>query len=154
MLCVHADISELELSDTSSIEFPNGPDDLMVFDVTLRPDEGFWQGAAFTFHFEIPEGYPHDVPSVICTTPIYHPNINTEGKICLNILREDWRPVLNINAIVFGLSYILLDPNPDDPLNIEAAEVMRNNPAQFKTNVDRSLAGGVVDGVRYQPNQA
>lgn len=48
---------------------------------------------------------------------IYHPNIDLEGNVCLNILREDWKPVLNINSIIVGLQYLFLEPNADDPLN-------------------------------------
>lgn len=36
------------------------------------------------------------------------------------------------------------DPNPDDPLNKEAAEVLRNDPRQFEINVRRSVQGGNV----------
>lgn len=37
--------------------------------------------------------------------------------MCLNILREDWKPVLNLNAVMVGLQYLFLEPNADDPLN-------------------------------------
>lgn len=37
---------------------------------------------------------------------VYHPNIDLEGNVCLNILREDWKPVLNINTIVYGLYHL------------------------------------------------
>jgi hypothetical protein len=36
------DISELNLPKTTSISFPNGKDDLMNFEVTIRPDEGYY----------------------------------------------------------------------------------------------------------------
>lgn len=48
---------------------------------------------------------------------IYHPNVDLEGNVCLNILREDWKPVLNLNSIMVGLQYLFLEPNPTDPLN-------------------------------------
>jgi hypothetical protein len=48
---------------------------------------------------------------------IYHPNVDLEGNVCLNILREDWKPVLNLNAVMVGLQYLFLEPNADDPLN-------------------------------------
>lgn len=48
---------------------------------------------------------------------IYHPNVDLEGNVCLNILREDWKPVLNLNSVMVGLQYLFLEPNPDDPLN-------------------------------------
>lgn len=37
---------------------------------------------------------------------IYHPNIDLEGNVCLNILREDWKPVLNINTVIYGLYHL------------------------------------------------
>ena len=48
---------------------------------------------------------------------IYHPNIDLDGNVCLNILREDWKPVLDINSVIYGLIYLFYEPNPDDPLN-------------------------------------
>ncbi len=68
---------------------------------------------------------------------VYHPNIDLEGNVCLNILREDWKPVLTINAIVYGLQYLFLEPNPDDPLNKEAAnelQVIEINDREFREN--------------------
>lgn len=71
------------------------------------------------------EGYsPDPPPSLFPTHPgekpetqVYHPNLDLEGNVCLNILREDWKPVLNINSITVGLLYLFLEPNADDPLN-------------------------------------
>jgi hypothetical protein len=39
---------------------------------------------------------------------VYHPNIDLEGNVCLNILREDWNPVLSVNSILYGLQYLFL----------------------------------------------
>lgn len=43
--------------------------------------------------------------------------MDLEGNVCLNILREDWKPVLNLNSVMVGLQYLFLEPNADDPLN-------------------------------------
>lgn len=80
---------------------------------------------------------------------IYHPNVDLEGNVCLNILREDWKPVLNLNSIMVGLQYLFLEPNADDPLNKEAAEDLRKDRNHFASNVKRSLTGGAVKGVAY-----
>ena len=39
---------------------------------------------------------------------VYHPNIDLEGNICLNILREDWKPVLSINSVIYGLNFLFI----------------------------------------------
>jgi ubiquitin-conjugating enzyme E2 M len=82
--------------------FPN-PDDILNFKLTIDPDEGMYKGGRFDFDFKINQNFPHDPPKVKCTQKIYHPNIDLEGNVCLNILREDWKPVLNLNAVVVGL---------------------------------------------------
>lgn len=148
-LRVQKDISELNLAKTTSISFPNGADDLLSFEITIRPDEGYYHGGTFVFSFGISPLYPHEAPKVKCKTKVYHPNIDLEGNVCLNILREDWKPVLSINSIIYGLQYLFLDPNPDDPLNQEAAEILRDNPKQFESNVKRSMTGGYINGIYF-----
>jgi ubiquitin-conjugating enzyme E2 M len=96
-------------------------------------------------------------------TQIYHPNLDLDGNICLNILREEWKPVLNLSSVMVGLQYLFLEPNPDDPLNkgeypgelagvnglAEAAEDMRRNQAAFEKNVKTAMRGGTVGGVTF-----
>ena len=120
------DINELELPRTCSTEFPD-PDDLLNFKLIISPDEGFYRTGRFTFMFKVGANYPHEPPKVKCQNKIYHPNIDLEGNVCLNILREDWKPVLTVNAIVYGLQYLFLEPNPEDPLNKEAAHELQSN---------------------------
>eukprot|EP00304_Pavlova_gyrans_P011934 CAMPEP_0206043342 /NCGR_PEP_ID=MMETSP1466-20131121/8595_1 /ASSEMBLY_ACC=CAM_ASM_001126 /TAXON_ID=44452 /ORGANISM="Pavlova gyrans, Strain CCMP608" /LENGTH=266 /DNA_ID=CAMNT_0053418141 /DNA_START=30 /DNA_END=827 /DNA_ORIENTATION=- len=67
-----------------------------------------------------------------------------EGHVCLNILREDWKPVLTINSVIYGLTFLMLEPNADDPLNKEAAQLLEQNRRQFEQVVRRSLRGGVM----------
>lgn len=97
-----ADLSELSLGSTMKTEFPD-PDDILNFVLTIDPDEGMYRSSRFTFDFTINQNFPHEPPKVRCREKIYHPNIDIEGKICLNILREDWKPVLNLNAVIVGL---------------------------------------------------
>ena len=125
------DIAELDGGKVADVEFPNA-NDLTNFHVSVTPDSGFWSGATYKFTFAIPALYPHEPPKVTCSTKIYHPNINLEGAVCLNILREEWKPVLDINAVIYGLIYLFYEPNPDDPLNREAADLFRSDKSQAR----------------------
>ncbi|XP_018027657.1 NEDD8-conjugating enzyme Ubc12-like [Hyalella azteca] len=130
-LRITKDINELTLPKTCETEFPD-PDNLLSFKVIICPDEGFYRsGRIMLLH-------------------VYHPNIDMEGNVCLNILREDWKPVLTINSIVYGLQYLFLEPNPEDPLNKEAAEVLRMNRPLFEQNVVKSMRGGYVSNVYFE----
>ncbi|KAK7406642.1 hypothetical protein VNO78_08271 [Psophocarpus tetragonolobus] len=143
-LRLHKDISELNLPKSCNIQFPNGKDDLMNFEVSIRPDDGYYLGGTFLFSFQVSPIYPHEAPKVKCKTKVYHPNIDLEGNVCLNILREDWKPVLNINTVIYGLYHLFTEPNYEDPLNHDAAAVLRENPKMFESNVRRAMAGGYV----------
>uniref|UniRef100_A0A1D1YXH8 NEDD8-conjugating enzyme Ubc12 n=1 Tax=Anthurium amnicola TaxID=1678845 RepID=A0A1D1YXH8_9ARAE len=148
-LRLHKDISELNLPKTTTISFPNGKDDLMTFEVSIRPDEGYYLGGTFVFTFQVSPSYPHEPPKVKCKTKVYHPNIDLEGNVCLNILREDWKPVLNINTIIYGLNHLFTHPNDEDPLNHDAAAVLRDNPRLFEVNVRRAMAGGYIGQIYF-----
>ncbi|XP_041014576.1 NEDD8-conjugating enzyme Ubc12-like [Juglans microcarpa x Juglans regia] len=150
-LRLQKDISELNLPKSYSIYFPSGKDDLMMnFEVTIRPDEGYYLGGTFLFSFQVsvPINYPHEAPKVKCKTKVYHPNIDLEGNyVYLSILREDWKPVLNTNTIIYGLLIHLYTepPNSEDPLNHDdAAAVLRDHPKLSESNERRAMAGGYV----------
>jgi ubiquitin-conjugating enzyme E2 M len=138
-------MTELDLPSTIALNLPN-PDDLLNFEVNIKPDEGIYQSGLFPFKFEIGFNYPHEPPKVKCLKKIYHPNIDLQGNVCLNILREDWKPVLNLNSVILGLQYLFLEPNPQDPLNKDAAKDFQFNLANFKTNVKRSMEGYSING--------
>jgi ubiquitin-conjugating enzyme E2 M len=157
-----ADVSELSLGSTMTTEFPD-PDDILNFVLHIEPDEGLYKGGRFSFSFAINQNFPHDPPKVKCKQKIYHPNIDTQGNVCLNILREEWKPVLNLNAVIVGMQvsctsrrrvhvvligpkFLFLEPNASDPLNKEAAEDLKNNRDAFKRNVRSAMSGGSVRG--------
>lgn len=147
-LRVTKDMSELTLPTTCNVEFPN-PDDLLNFKVIICPDEGMYRNGRFVFSFKVGPNYPHEPPKVKCDTLVYHPNIDQEGNVCLNILREDWKPVLTVNSIVYGLQFLFLEPNPSDPLNKEAADMLQANRRAFELTVQKSMKGGYVGSTYF-----
>ena len=121
--------------------------DIMKFSITYKPDkDSYWFPGTYEFSFVVPEDYPFSPPKVHCKTMIYHPNIDLDGNVCLNILKEDWKPTLNMAAVAAGVYFLFYDPNPKDPLNHEAAEIMRDNMDEFVNNVKNSLKGGNLFG--------
>ncbi|KAJ1646966.1 NEDD8-conjugating protein ubc12 [Coemansia erecta] len=142
------DISEIIPSKDTDIKFPNTSDQTR-FNMVYRPPTGYYEGGEFRFSFEISENYPHEAPKVLCTQTIFHPNIDTEGHVCLNVLREDWKPVLNIQSVIFGLQMLFLEPNPEDPLNKEAASTMIEDRNRFARTVRETMTGYTCNGVSY-----
>ncbi|ODV62892.1 NEDD8-conjugating protein UBC12 [Ascoidea rubescens DSM 1968] len=142
------DITKLALPDSIKIQFPN-PNNKMDFIIIVSPTEGYYKNGHFKFSINVNENYPIDPPKVKCTQTIYHPNIDLQGNVCLNILRADWTPALDLNSVVYGLNLLFNEPNPNDPLNKNAANDLIKNEQVFRSNVCRSMEGMVFDNVIF-----
>ncbi|EGC31576.1 hypothetical protein DICPUDRAFT_82544 [Dictyostelium purpureum] len=142
------DIDEMQVPLGCTVSFKDS-NDILNFNLTITPTDGLYQGAPFQFTINIPSTYPYDPPKVHCDTLVYHPNIDLEGHVCLNILRQDWVPVLNIGTVIFGLMTLFLEPNPNDPLNKDAAQLMIDNKKSFEQNVRQSLRGGYIGNRQF-----
>lgn len=147
-LRVQKDLAEMDPVPGTEVDLPE-VDNIMKLKVKVTPTDGLYQGATFSFDLDIPHNYPYEPPKATCTTMVYHPNIDLEGHVCLNILRADWMPVLSLGSVIFGLMTLFLEPNPDDPLNKEAAQLMIDRPRDFERNVKQALQGGYVAGKQF-----
>ncbi|CAI5784587.1 ubiquitin-conjugating enzyme E2 D3 isoform X1 [Podarcis lilfordi] len=73
-------------------------DDMFHWQATIMgPNDSPYQGGVFFLTIHFPTDYPFKPPKVAFTTRIYHPNINSNGSICLDILRSQWSPALTIS---------------------------------------------------------
>ncbi|KAL8830163.1 MAG: hypothetical protein Q9191_001585 [Dirinaria sp. TL-2023a] len=93
-----------------------------------------YSGGVFFLAIHFPTDYPFKPPKVNFTTRIYHPNINSNGSICLDILRDQWSPALTISK----------DPNPDDPLVPEIAHVYKTDRSRLVQGLGNDAFLGMV----------
>jgi ubiquitin-conjugating enzyme E2 D len=107
-------------------------DDLYAWSATLLgPDDTPYAGGLFTLVIQFPMDYPFKPPKVAFTTKVYHPNINAQGGICLDILKDQWSPALSISKVLLSISSLLADANPKDPLVPEIARLYETNRPEF-----------------------
>merc|ERR1712125_152099 len=92
-------------------------DDMFHWQATIMgPDDSPYAGGVYFLNIHFPTDYPFKPAKINFTTRIYHPNVNSNGSICLDILKEQWSPALTISKVLLSISSLLTDPNPDDPL--------------------------------------
>ncbi|XP_055791258.1 ubiquitin-conjugating enzyme E2 D2 isoform X1 [Salvelinus fontinalis] len=107
-------------------------DDMFHWQATIMgPNDSPYQGGVFFLTIHFPTDYPFKPPKVAFTTRIYHPNINSNGSICLDILRSQWSPALTISKVLLSICSLLCDPNPDDPLVPEIARIYKTDREKY-----------------------
>ena len=97
----------------------------------IGPDDSPYAGGMFFLNIHFPSDYPFKPPRMQFTTKIYHPNINNNGGICLDILKDQWSPALTISKVLLSVCSLLTDPNPDDPLVPEIANLYKKDRKKF-----------------------
>ena len=125
-------------------------ENLESFKVEIVPNDGLYCGGKFDFEVTF-QNYPKDAPNVTCVTQIYHPNIDENGEICLNLFNE-WVETNNLEDCVQGLLFLLYNPNLEDPLSPLFDPEQDNDYDTFAQNVRQSLEGGVVEGLSFERN--
>ncbi|KAH7027571.1 ubiquitin-conjugating enzyme/RWD-like protein [Microdochium trichocladiopsis] len=116
--------------------FPGADGNLMAWTATIEgPDGTPYAGLSLKLSLSFPNNYPYAPPTVLFKTPIYHPNFDFSGRICLDILKDKWTAAYNIQTVLLSLQSLLGEPNNASPLNGEAAELWDKDPAEFKKKV-------------------
>ncbi|KAG8955159.1 Ubiquitin-conjugating enzyme E2 4 [Tulasnella sp. 424] len=105
---------------------PKNDDNLFEWEATIFGPEGTpYAGGVFKLDVKFPTDYPFKPPKVQFTTKIYHPNIDSNGVNCLDILTDQWSPALTLSKVLLSLGSLLTDPNPDDFLVEEIAQLYK-----------------------------
>ncbi|RKF75257.1 Ubiquitin-conjugating enzyme E2-20 kDa [Golovinomyces cichoracearum] len=134
---LQTELMQLMTSSAPGISaFPSAEGNLLSWTATIEgPEETPYSGLELKLSFVFPSNYPYAPPTVIFKTPIYHPNVDFSGRICLDILKDKWTAAYNIQTILLSLQSLLGEPNNASPLNGEAAELWDKDPETFKKKV-------------------
>ncbi|CUA73050.1 ubiquitin-conjugating enzyme E2 D/E [Rhizoctonia solani] len=114
---IQKEMKDLQSEDMGGITLAPSDHSLFEWTGTLPGPEGsVYEGGEFHLEITLPPDYPFHSPRLRMKTKIYHMNINDQGGICLDILKNAWSPALSLYKVMLSLSSLLTDPNPSDPL--------------------------------------
>jgi len=137
---------ELEDINNNPEQFDAGfaEEDIFLWNLMIYgPEDTMYEGGLFQCSMKFPKDYPSSPPEMTFNTPMWHPNIHQDGKVCISILHprehdemneqeqlnEKWSPVLGVKEIVISVISMLISPNIDSPANVDAA-------VQYKSDFD------------------
>ncbi|XP_020638833.3 ubiquitin-conjugating enzyme E2 D1 isoform X2 [Pogona vitticeps] len=129
---IQKELSDLQRDPPAHCSAGPVGDDLFHWQATIMgPPDSAYQGGVFFLTVHFPTDYPFKPPKIAFTTKIYHPNINSNGSICLDILRSQWSPALTVSKVLLSICSLLCDPNPDDPLVPDIAQIYKSDKEKY-----------------------
>jgi ubiquitin-protein ligase len=135
---IKKELDELNLNPPCNCSAGPIADDLYKWQATIMGPEGSpYYGGIFFLNIDFPADYPFTCPRIVFKTPIYHCNINANGSICLDILKDKWSPALTISKVLLSICSLMDDPNPNDPLVTEIADLLKNDKKRHDENARR-----------------
>lgn len=129
------DIQMMEENGFTIIKSEKRLDTVNVY--LLGPKDTGYEGGIWELSVYFPPDYPFKSPSIGFINKIYHPNVDEKsGSICLDVLNKKWSPMYNLfNIFDTFIPQLLTYPNPDDPLNTDAAKLMLTDPESYADRV-------------------
>lgn len=138
------DLKKIKTSNTIQDGFiasPSSPNDLLKWNAVLFGADGSeWEGGVFHLSLEFSDEYPQVSPVVkfVSTIP-FHPNIYSNGNICIDILQHNWSSAYDVYSILTAIQSLMIGPNPNSPANNEAAELYVHNHREYIQRVKNSV---------------
>ncbi|XP_018468620.1 ubiquitin-conjugating enzyme E2-17 kDa-like [Raphanus sativus] len=130
---INKDLMDMQRDPPDSCSAGPVGDDIFHWQAAIMgPTDSPFAGGVFLLSVQFPPNYPYGPPEVSFLTKVYHPNIDSDGNIWIDILREQWGGAL-ISKVLLSICALLTDPNPDDPLVPEIAHIYKTDRAKYET---------------------
>lgn len=104
------------------------PNNIYDFNIYISgPKETPYVGNNFSLNIKIPDDYPNSPPNIRFQTKMFHVNVDKDGNICLDVLRDGWMHNMQLIDIIEEIYNLLKYPNTYSPLNDELYRYYKTN---------------------------
>ncbi|CAO1941954.1 unnamed protein product [Urochloa humidicola] len=88
--------------------------DLLHWEVVIDgPDGSPFAGGTFPVDVDFVGHYPFQHPKITFKTKVYHPSIDSEGEMMLDIFQYNWSPAMTVHKLLLFIVSVLYDPMLD-----------------------------------------
>ncbi|KAJ3107044.1 Ubiquitin-conjugating enzyme E2 19 [Phlyctochytrium planicorne] len=132
---LQSELMQLMMNGVPGVSAFPDPDNILNWHGTIvGPSGTAYEGLSYKLSLTFPTNYPFNAPTIRFESPMFHPNVDTAGNICLDILKEKWSAIYNVQTVLLSLQSLLGEPNNDSPLNTQAATMWANQ-SEFRDMV-------------------
>ncbi|CAM8957464.1 unnamed protein product [Rhodiola kirilowii] len=90
-----------------------------------------YEHGLFRMKLILAHDFPRSPPKGYFLTKIFHPNISSQGEICVNTLKRDWNPTLGLRHVLTVVRCLLIEPFPESALNEQAGKMLIENYEEY-----------------------
>ncbi|KAF8737540.1 hypothetical protein HU200_014086 [Digitaria exilis] len=91
-----------------------------------------YAGGTFPVRVDFSDDHPMKPPTIAFMCKVYHPNVDSEGKMVLDIFKEEWSPILTIEKLLLSMVSVLYDPMLDRPINGRIARLYKSDVKMYE----------------------
>ncbi|KAI4348542.1 hypothetical protein L6164_009254 [Bauhinia variegata] len=122
------ELKNLDESPPEGIKVVVNDDDFSTIYADIEGPAGTpYENGVFRMKLLLSHDFPHSPPKGYFLTKIFHPNIATNGEICVNTLKKDWNPSLGLRHVLIVVRCLLIEPFPESALNEQAGKMLLEN---------------------------
>ncbi|ODM93704.1 Ubiquitin-conjugating enzyme E2-17 kDa [Orchesella cincta] len=145
---IQADLKQINENPPAGVSVGIDSDNMFFWNATIfGPEDTPFEGGIFRLRIEFPFNYPLTPPRIWFYSRMFHPNVYSNGRICLDILEDEdkWEPSYDAAGILCAIQSMLGDPNPESPANGEANELYLKNRAAYEKRVKQIVQMSMSD---------
>ncbi|KAL8037106.1 hypothetical protein ABFX02_11G018100 [Erythranthe guttata] len=122
------ELKNLDETPPEGIKVGVNDDDFSVIYADIEGPAGTpYENGVFRMKLILSRDFPQTPPKGYFLTKIFHPNIATDGDICVNALKKDWNPSLGLRHVLIVIRCLLIEPFPESALNEQAGKMLLQN---------------------------